>query len=163
MAFGKLSGRKLNTLSTDPVSATNLATSKNLCWTGGNPKYFYIKGSWYILATGRPPKLYIKAFWLLPGLSENWVLKIRWCIIMSSIQIAIMCGQKKQWFIMVYPCNFLTVDGTVVLHLKSRSVTSFLLELRRIAWPLRIHLLQHGHLCQGWHTQIPWTFMAQEK
>ena len=39
-----------------------------------------------------------------------------------------------------------SVDGTVVLHLKSRSVTSFLLELRRIAWPLRIHLLQHGHL-----------------
>ena len=41
---------------------------------------------------------------------------------------------------------FIYVDGTVVLHLKSRNITSFLLELRRIAWPLRIHLLQHGRL-----------------
>ena len=56
------------------------------------------------------------------------------------------------------------VDGTVVLHLKSRSVTSFLLELRRIAWPLRIHLLQHGLPAKDdTHRHVHLLFMAQEK
>ena len=56
------------------------------------------------------------------------------------------------------------MDEPVVLHLKSRSVTSFLLELRRIAWPLRIHLLQHGLPAKDdTHRHVHLLLMAQEK
>ena len=59
-----------------------------------------------------------------------------------------------------------SVDGTVVLHLKSRSVTSFLLELRRLAWPLHRKPVLWSMAFPAkddTHKSLGATFMAQEK